>query len=156
MTGMLRICEVEKGVSLAEVLIALLIISLMAVAIIAGVNMSVKSNEVSSKIISAESLARAELDYVKSIANTEAWYLDSWTPPLWTYTVAKSPLPSTPPRWDSAHTGLPDGYDGYSVTCSASTLPVTPIAYDANIQKITVTVYSNGVQVFQIVTDRTR
>lgn len=146
----------ESGVSLAEVLVALLIMSLVAVAVIGGVYMSVESNGVSRKIISAESLARAELDYVKSIQNTESWYLDSWNLPLWSYTMAKSPLPNTPPRWDSAHIGLPDGYDGYSVTCSASSLPITPIAYDANIQAITVTVYLNSVQVLQMVTYRTK
>jgi len=152
----MRVHRSEGGVSLIEVLVALAIMSFVAVGIIAGIFTSVKSNELSRKIISAESLARAELDYVKSIKNTEAWYLDSWNLPLWSYTVAKSPLPSTPPRWDSTHTGLPDGYDGYSVTCSANSLPTTHIAYDANIQIIRVTVYLNNAQVFQIETNRTK
>ena len=152
----LRVHKSERGASLMEVLVALAIMSFVSVAIISGISMSVKSNEVARKIISAESLARAELDYVKSINNTEAWYDDSWNLPLWSYTVAKSPLLSTAPRWDSLHTGLPDGYDGYSVTCSANSLPATHIAYNANIQIIRVTVYLNGVQVFQLETDRTK
>jgi hypothetical protein len=119
--------------------------------------MSVKSNEVARNIISAESLARAELDYIKSIKSTDARYNGTWVPSSWAYTVAKSPLPNTPPTWESGHTGLPDGYDGYSVTCSAIPLPATAdTTYNAGIQDITVIVYLNGIEAFRIGTNRTK
>ena len=153
----LRVHRSERGVSLMETLVALAIMSFIAVAIISGISMSVKSNEVARKIISAESLARAELDYIKSIKSTDARYNGTWVPSSWEYTVAKSPLPNTPPTWDSVHTGLPDGYDGYSVTCSAIPLPATTqTTYDTDVQKITVTVYLNDVPAFQIGTNRTK
>ncbi len=156
----LRMHRSERGVSLIEVLVALAIMSFVAVAIIAGIFMSVKSNEVSRKFISADSLARAELDYVKATENNTAWYAISWDPTKvpWSYTLTSTPASSPPTPWlDTNHKSLPAGYDGYSVTCSAISLPATTdTTYNAEIQRITVTVYLNGEPVFQIGTNRTK
>jgi Tfp pilus assembly protein PilV len=90
----LRVRRSERGVTLAEVLIALFILGFVGVAVIAGVFTTVKGNETARTRITAESLARSELEYVNS----------QNTPGDWTYVF------------------LPPDYANYSVAVSSTTL----------------------------------
>jgi hypothetical protein len=106
-------------------------------ALIAGVLTSVKSNETARTRISAESLARSELEYVNS--QTYSVLL----PLPWEYTLPAGPYPA----WDPAHNSLPPDYAGYSIRVSS-------IERAAGIQTITAVVRYNGGDVLTIETYR--
>ena len=129
----------ERGVSLAETLVALFIVSVIAVAVTAGVGTSIKSNDIARMRISAESLARSELEYVSS---------QSYQATTWTYTLPEGPYPTW---WVTIHDSLPTGYTGYSVTVSASD-NVASAGDKSRKQKVTVVVTYNGSQVLNMAT----
>src|SRR4030042_1075052 len=95
----------QRGLTLIEILVALGIIAAVAAVFLAGMATSSKAVMVSQERVSAESLSKSELEYVKSLA-----YLDA----PWDYE-----LPSDPPDWDLTR-ALPDGYAGYSITVDAT------------------------------------
>ena len=111
----------EKGFSLIEVLVALAILGLVAVAFLGGLATANKAMFIADKRATAESLARTEMEYVKN--------QDYITAP-WDYE-----LPSSPPSWDLDH-DLPEGYNGYTAIVNAELLHDT----DDGIQKIIITV----------------
>jgi prepilin-type N-terminal cleavage/methylation domain-containing protein len=128
----------ERGVTLIETLVAIVILATVGATMVASVFTIVKSDASVRNHIAAESLARYELEYVKAMA-----YLNA----NWEYTV-----PGSPPSWDVTHNSLPSGYTGYSVVVSASKLDV----YDDDIQKISAIVKYNGTQILEVDTYRTK
>jgi Tfp pilus assembly protein PilV len=132
-----RVHRSEIGVSLMEVLVAMFILSVVGFAAISGVGTSVKGNDMARIRISAESLARAEIEYVSS---------QSYKDTDWYYTLPEGPYPTW---WSASHTGLPSGYTGYSVTVSASN---NIVGAKSSIQTITAVVTYSGSQVLSIVT----
>jgi len=145
MMAILQLHRAERGVSLMETLVALFILSAVGVAVIAGVYTTVKANEVARTQITAESLARTELEYISSQPFSTGWTSYTSPPP----TVH----PSCPVGWDTAHT-MPTGYTGYSITISPSELVLgtDPGGTMSNKQKITAVVSYNGGQVISIST----
>lgn len=130
-----------RGVSLTETLVALAILAIITAALVGGLFVSIKGNEVARTRISAEGLARYELEYVK--------HSNNWSPTSWSYT-----LPGTAPSWDAAHNSIPATYSGYSVTVTATQLSSSS---DTTIlQKITVSVSYDGSEVINIDTYRTQ
>jgi len=116
----------EKGFSLLEVMIAMLVMGLIGAAFLGSVFTATKTVFITDERASAESLARSEMEYVKSLRYDE----ESQTVAPWAYE-----LPTTPPPWDENHS-LPEGYEGYIVSVRADPLDFV----DNGIQKITVTV----------------
>lgn len=133
-----KVHRTEMGVSLAEILVALFILSAVGVAAVVGLGTTVKVNDLARTRITAESLARAELEYVIS-ENYSKLYGDELFPdPNWSYTLSESG--ESYPRWDPSHNGLPWDYPGYTVTVSSREIP-DPIAPDLSpIQEITASV----------------
>jgi prepilin-type N-terminal cleavage/methylation domain-containing protein len=121
----------ERGMTLIEVLIALAILAAVGVVFLLGMTISSKGVMVSQERVAAESLAKSELEYVKSVTYQNA---------PWSYQ-----LPSGHPSWDPTHS-LPDGYDGYSVLVDAES-----VNGKDNIQQITVDVRHNGETAFTLV-----
>lgn len=115
----------EMGLSLVEIVIALGILGIIAIIFLSSMSSSSIATFVADERTTAESLARTEMEYIK----TESYQ----TGAPWTYE-----LPATPPSWDVSH-ALPSGYAGYSVNVTA-TLPPTHF-YDQGIQVVTVSVY---------------
>jgi len=134
-----RVNNSERGVSLAETLVALFILSVIGVAMTAGVGTSIKSNDIARMRISAESLARSELEYVSSQA---------YQATAWTYTLPEGPYPTW---WATTHDSLPAGYTGYSVTVTASD-NVASAGDKSRKQKVTAVVTYNGSQVLSMAT----
>jgi prepilin-type N-terminal cleavage/methylation domain-containing protein len=129
----------QRGFTLPEVLVAMGILAAAAVVFLAGMTTSSKSVMISQKDVAAESLAKSELEYVKSCY----YYSANVT---WSYQ-----LPSTYPPWDPTH-ALPDGYDGYTVNVTGEYVEITPgLTYDAGIQKITIVTGPNGAPPFTLV-----
>ena len=129
----------QLGMTLIEILVALGILAAVAVVFLLGMSTSSKAVMVSQKSVAAESLAKSEMEYVKSVT-----YLNA----PWNYD-----LPSNPPSWDPTHS-LPSGYGGYSVQVNAAQMevnPANPAGEDDGIQKITVTVTYNGETAFTLV-----
>ena len=128
----------ERGLTLIEIIIALAILSAVAVVFLLGMTTSSKAVMVSQERVAAESLAKSEMEYVKSVTYQNA---------PWSYQ-----LPGSPPSWDLGHS-LPDGYGGYSLNVQASL--VDGHDPDDGIQRITVTVIRNGEPIFDMVGYRT-
>ncbi len=127
----------QRGMTLIEVLIALAILAAVAVVFLLGLTTSSRGVMVSQKSVSAESLAKSELEYVKSFSTT------NYRAAEWAYQ-----LPSNPPQWEPGRT-LPEGYSGYSVEVTASFVPGhNP---DDGIQKITVIVKQGGTPALTLV-----
>jgi prepilin-type N-terminal cleavage/methylation domain-containing protein len=132
----------QLGMTLIEVLVALGILAAVAVVFLVGMSTSSKAVMVSQESVATDSLAKSELEYVKSVPYTEL-PSDPLFDPLWEYQ-----LPDNPPTWDLGRT-LPAGYSGYSVEVSGYSVGV---AYPPEeIQKIKVIVKHNGDEVLTLV-----
>jgi prepilin-type N-terminal cleavage/methylation domain-containing protein len=129
----------QRGISLTETLVALAVLAIITASLVGGLFVSIKGNEVARTHISAEGLARYELEYVK--------HSSSWSPTSWSYT-----LPGAAPSWDTLHNSIPGAYAGYSVTVTATVLQSSTTI----LQKVTATVSYNGSQVTSIDTYRTQ
>ena len=121
-----------------ETLVALVILATIGTTLVASVFTLIKSDETVRTHISADSLARYELEYVKAMT-----YLNA----PWDYV-----LPGTPPSWDLTHDSLPAGYTDYTVSVSASSLG----GYDDDIQKISAVINYKGRQILQVDTYLTK
>ena len=120
----------ESGVTLLETLVALAILGLVAVALLSGLTTAARATIIADEQATAESLARSEIEYVKSqdyIDYTDPGHLEyeSVTPPD-SYSIELTPTPIDP------DTGLAYGQTGGI------------FEQDDGIQKITVTVKRNN------------
>jgi prepilin-type N-terminal cleavage/methylation domain-containing protein len=124
----------EKGVSLLEVMVAITLMGIVFVAYTGALYTASKAVAIADERAAAESLARTEMEYVRSQGYSEA---------PWDYTLTSSEKfrsnPGEPTWWDDDKPPLlGSDYAGYSVTVSAEGLLVPSI--DNEIQMITVTV----------------
>ncbi|MGB8706822.1 MAG: type II secretion system protein [Dehalococcoidia bacterium] len=122
--------KAELGMTLIEVLVALGILAAVAVVFLLGMSTSSKAVMVSQKSVAAESLAKSELEYVKSSP-----YDSTHNPPIY----AVDPNITVP--------------QGYGVAVAAQRLDPKGdgIGNDDGIQRITVTVTYNGETAFNLV-----
>ena len=123
----------EKGYSLIEVFIAIALMGLISVTFLGALYTASRAVSIADERTSAESLARTEMEYVRS-------QLYSGAP--WDYTVTSLERSSTdPPSWydnDNNPPLLDNSYGGYTISVSAEGLIDPNI--DNEIQKITLTV----------------
>jgi type II secretory pathway pseudopilin PulG len=132
-------------VSLTETLVAIAILAIITAALAGGLFVSIKGDQVARTRISAEGLAKYELEYIKAI--------NYWGTTSWTYTLPGGPYPS----WDATHNSVPTEYSGYSVTVTAVAPPPGADYVGAtSIQKVTAAVSYAGKQVISIDTYRTQ
>jgi len=120
----------EKGFSLIEVAIAMLLLGIVAVAVLGGLATGSRALMLADERATAESLARTEMEYVRNQGYSGA---------PWAYELPSASPPADPPTWwdpGDPHT-LPDGYDGYTANVSAVPLNGT----DDGIQRTIVTVW---------------
>lgn len=127
-------CSQQCGVTLAEVIVTLFVVSIVGVSVLAGIYTTINSN-VSARIsLTAESLARSELEYVLS---------QPYDSSSWTYSLPGS----VPPGWGE-HV-IPAVYSGYSLTVTK-----TDLYGSSSIQQITVNVKFNEKTVMTMSTYR--
>jgi prepilin-type N-terminal cleavage/methylation domain-containing protein len=120
----------EKGYTLIEIMIALALLGVIAVAFLGALATASNTIIVTDKHATAESLARSEMEYVKK---------QDYSVVPWDFTVTSSQRSfiNKPSWWDTSPPPLlSSDYDGYTVIVSASLLHDT----DDRLQKITVTV----------------
>lgn len=122
----------SRGIGLIEVIIALAILGIVAVAFLSGLSTSFKAVFISDERSTAQALATSEMEYVKS---------QDYPSSDWDYTLTHDTIttPSGWPSewvwvWDEANPPLSEDYAGYCVHVQAE-----EIATD--LRKITVTVY---------------
>jgi prepilin-type N-terminal cleavage/methylation domain-containing protein len=125
----------EHGMTLIEILVALGILAAVSVVFLLGMSTSSKAVMVSQQAVAVDSLAKSELEYVKSA--------NPYRPATWDYQ-----LPSNPPIWWDPTRTLPVGYSGYSVEVTARCIQGHDP--DNGIQQITVTV-THDEKVFTLV-----
>jgi prepilin-type N-terminal cleavage/methylation domain-containing protein len=124
----------SKGLTLIEVLVALAIFSIIALAFFVGLATSYHGLIIADEHTTAESLTRSELEYIKSTSYSNVTGGFSYH------------LPGTPPSWDPDHT-LGSQYQNYSVNVTGVPIdpdthePLDPGAPDEGLQQITVEVY---------------
>lgn len=130
-----------KGQSLIEVLIAIAILGVVAVAFFSALGTNSKAIIIADEQTTAESLARSELEYVKS---------QPFSTPPWSYIVSTTGYytnDSYPSWWDDADPDfhkLPAEYSGYSVMMTAEGYDATgDYIPDSGICQLTVEVYHN-------------
>ena len=133
----------ERGVSLTECLVAVFILGFVGVTLVAGIYTTIQGDNITRTNMTAESLARYELEYVKAVSDNWTNITKATTP--WSYT-----LPGSYPAWDSTHNSLPSGYTGYTVTVQGVLLSASPYSNDTNIEQVTATAKYNGKQKAQI------
>ncbi|MBM3143278.1 MAG: type II secretion system protein [Chloroflexi bacterium] len=120
----------ERGLTLIEILVALGILAAVAVIFLIGMSTSSKAVMVSQESVTADSLAKSQMERIKS----------------WAYDAGNNP-----PNYEAAKlTDIPDGYD---ITISAARLDPKGDGTDNDdgLQEITVTVTHDGEPVFTLV-----
>lgn len=143
-----RVPGQQGGVSLAEVLVAMFIMSAVGVVMIVGMGSMVKINDMTRTTIAAESLARSGLEFVSS----QPYPADGLE-----YILQEDGLTwiTKPPDWPDDPV-MPEGYPGYSLTVKASDKVPPSITDDGNettyIKEITAEVKYNGEKVLAIAT----
>jgi len=133
----------EKGQTLIEVVIGMVLLGLVATSFFVALNISIKATNIVNLRTTAESLTRAELEYLKNCDYVS-----------WQYTGGTS----TPPDYGDPNERIPDIFsDHYTMTLTA--VPIHPITHeplfdietgeplfyppmqDQGIQEITLSVY---------------
>ena len=145
----------EKGFSIIEVTIAIVILGVIAVAFLSGLATASKAIYVADERATAESLARSQMEYVKNQPYDTADVYDPGPPPTGgeeTYTKI-------------ADAEIPDGYIICSVNRDGAT--IENIIYgvpwdsqnnqavdtDAGLQKITLVIKHHGKEIFTFIRD---
>ncbi len=121
---MKKLMSNESGVTLLETLVALAILGFVAVAFLGGLTTATKATIITDEQATAESLARSQIEYVKS-------------------------QPYDPEAGDYLLVTIRESESSYSIALAATPIdPDTgedlPSGEDDGIQKITVTVERNG------------
>jgi len=135
----------SRGVTLIEALVAMALVGIIAAAFLGALAVASQSAALADIRTNAESLARSELEYVKS---------QSYSDPDWDYELPHDvcTCDSHPAWWDYTPSSLPSGYDGYTVKVQAQQVPNGGNDYFPTIQQITVTVlhHSSNTPVFEL------
>ena len=132
----------ERGVSLVEALVAVAILGFVGVTLVAGIYTTIQGNTIARVNMTAEGLARYELEYVRSVGDNWTNIAKATTP--WSYTIPGG-SPGYP-AWDSSHNSLPPGsaYTGYTVIVQGAS--ISAYNNDSKIEQVTVTVNYNNKQ----------
>lgn len=121
----------DRGVTFVETVVSIAILGLVAVAFLSGLATADRATAISERRVTAESLARSQVEHVKSQA-----YIDHSVPGHGEYQAVATPA-------------------GYGV--GVATVPIDPssgqplpLGQDVGIQKVTVTVQHGGNTVLSI------
>jgi prepilin-type N-terminal cleavage/methylation domain-containing protein len=132
---MIKRLRKQRGFGLVEVIIALGLLGVIGIAFLTALATSSTAIIVSDKHATAESLARSEMEFVKS---------QNYSGEPWSYklTSESATSPTIPPEWWDPSRFLPDGYEHYTATVEATLLDPMEDGNgnDDGLQKITVTV----------------
>jgi prepilin-type N-terminal cleavage/methylation domain-containing protein len=132
---MLKRLRKQRGFGLVEVIIALGLLGIIGIAFLGALATSSAAIITSDKHATAESLARSEMEFVKS---------QDYSSTPWSYQLPSrtSPTGHFPDWWGTVSHTLPDGYEDYTATVEATWLDPMEDGDDNDdgLQKITVTI----------------
>jgi len=123
----------SKGISLIEVVIALAILGIVAVAFLGGLSTALNATAIADERSTAQTLAQSQMEYVKSLP------YEKGASPSYEQTDMPSP-----------------GYPGYTVSVDAPPIdpdtgnPLANPGDDMGIQRITITIKHHGNEVFTL------
>ena len=124
------LCDVS-GIALIETLVAMGIISVVAVAYLMGMSATSKAIMISEERVTAENLAKSQIEYIRSQP-----YDDVNNPPLYSPEMM-------------SNDDIQNGYD-----VDIQTERVNPLEgstdIDVGLQKLTVVIYHSGTEVFKL------
>ena len=128
----------EKGFSLLEVMLAIALLGVVAIAFLGALATGSRAIFIADERATAESLARTEMEYVRS----QEYSVAPWAYELPLHTPSNPP-PDPPSWWDTNTPALPEGYDGYTVNVITRRLDPKGDGFDSDdgLQEITVVVY---------------
>ena len=131
----------QKGQALIEILIAIAILGVVAVAFLSALTTASRAIIIGDERTSAEGLVRSELEYVRS---------RDFSPPPWSYNVSTTgySTDSDYPSWwdetDPEFHKIPSEYTGYCARVTAQGYDASGNGQDdTGISEITVEVYHN-------------
>ena len=119
----------EKGFSLVENLVAMVILSAVGLVVLSGIYVAAQSNIISNEKTRAESLARSQMEYIQNQPYSAA----------------------NPPAYDTIV--IPAGCPGYSFTTPFAVnidADGNVTGADSGLQKITVNVQRNGKSLYSL------
>jgi prepilin-type N-terminal cleavage/methylation domain-containing protein len=136
---MIKRLRKQRGFGLVEVIIALGLLGIIGIAFLSALAISSTAIMTSDKHATAESLARSEMEFVKS---------QDYSGEPWSYHLrgtspdGTSPTGNFPDWWVMGSHKLPDGYENYTATVEATLLDPMEDGdgNDDGLQKITVTI----------------
>ena len=139
----------ERGFSLIEVLIALAILGLVAVAFLSGLAIASKSIILADERTTAESLARSQMEYVKQQPY-------EFAPDGSQVTYSKISAGNIPPEYticSISRAGTTVENTIYGVPWDSDPLVDQPVTADAGFQKIRLVIKHGSKEVFTFVDD---
>lgn len=125
----------DAGATLIEVLMALSILSIAGVAIMTGLQLTVKTSDIHRKQSTGGSSVRSYAEAIEKYLDTDANYVRCAA--AGTYTPAA--VGYTPPAGYTASQAAAEPLDGNGVVITAGSCP----ARDRGVQRLTLTVHSN-------------
>lgn len=133
----------STGMSAIEVIVALALLSAIAVAFLSGLTTALNTSRIADKRSVAQTLAQSELEYVKS---------QEYSTAVWSYTVTTSGSSSSnEPDWFDETHALGDDSGTYSVAVAAADFDADEDGDidvdDEGIRKITAAVSHHGEEV---------
>jgi type II secretory pathway pseudopilin PulG len=124
------LCDVS-GIALIETLVAMGIISVVAVAYLMGMSATSKAIMISEERVTAENLAKSQIEYIRSQPYDDV---------------------NNPPLYSPEMMSIDDIQNGYDV--DIQTERVNPLGgstdIDVGLQKLTVVIYHSGTEVFRL------
>jgi type II secretory pathway pseudopilin PulG len=132
----------EEGISLIETIVALGIVSIVAVAFLSGLNTSFRGKMVQGKAAVGQAIATSQMEYIK----TQPFSDCEW---IYTVTSSNQSIIQSPSWWDENNPPLIDSiYDKYYAESSAQDFDfdgdgsIEVPGDDDSIRKIAVNVFS--------------
>ena len=137
---LVAIIKNERGITLIEIAISMLLFAIVGIFILYGVAAASFSLALADERETAKNLAESEIEYIKL---TDYSLLPTST--SWSYN-----LPTSSPVWDVTHV-RPPGFDNYSILVQGNSIDIDGDGNnDDDMQMISVTVSNRGEVVLTI------
>ena len=141
----------EKGFSLIEVVIALLLLGIIGVALLSGLATASMALVIADERATAESLARSQMEYVKNQAYITAAPYDSGVPGSGEVTYDKiTGIPDSYTIWSEDRTGQYIHLEDEVIGVPWDSQNNLPVDSDVGLQRIELVIKHNGREIITL------